>query len=148
MDINKFLKSKTFIGIVAGVFFLALLAGSFHAGVLVGYRKARFSYDWGEQYDRNFGGSRRAVFGIPFGGPKFMSAHGIFGSIIKVEDQSIVIRGSDNLEKIVIINDKTTITKVRATIAGVDLKTGDNVVVIGEPNEKGEITAKFIRVLP
>ena len=29
-----------------------------------------------------------------------------------------------------------------------ELKIGDNIVVIGDPNDKGQIQAEFVRVMP
>ena len=54
MDINEIVKSKKFkiAVLVVGVFFVALV--SFAGGVAVGFKKARFSYKFGENYERNF----------------------------------------------------------------------------------------------
>src|SRR3990172_4150311 len=80
--------------IVAGTLLVALII--FAAGVGVGLRKARFSYRWGENYERNFMGSRfndgRGMMGgrsgflcgmmRVFSGRDFRNAHGLSGTII------------------------------------------------------------------
>ena len=61
MDINnvlQVLKSKKFAVVIVVILGLALLIGTFSFGMAVGYRKAKFSYAWGENYHRNFGGPR------------------------------------------------------------------------------------------
>lgn len=154
MDANKisnFIKSKTVLVIIAGLFALAVLIGTFSAGVAVGYRKARFSYAWGENYHRNFGGPRGGFlrnFSQDFMGKDFIGAHGTFGQIIEVKDFELVVRGKDNVEKIIIINKDTDIRRFQDTIQVENLKVNELIVVIGEPNDQGQIEAKFIRVMP
>ncbi len=169
MDTNNFLnfiKSKTFVVIIVVLFGLALLVGAFTLGAAVGYRKARFSYAWGENYSRNFGGPREGFMGNfakDFSGGDLIDAHGTFGQVIKIDPSTgstgspqadsgqaatLVIKGPDNVEKSVLIKNDTTIQRLRETIKPGDLKINDNVVVIGDPNNLGQIEAKFIRVTP
>ncbi len=154
MDANDFLnfiKSRTFVVIIVILFSLALLVGVFTLGAAVGYRKARFSYAWGENYSRNFGGPREGFMGNfakDFSGRDLIDAHGTFGQILKTDSSALIIKGPDNVEKSVLIKDDTTIQRLRETIKPGDLKINDNVVVIGDPNNSGQIEAKFIRVMP
>jgi hypothetical protein len=157
MNINKIIQSKAIIVIIIAIFELAFLVGAFNLGVRVGYHKARFSYAWGEYYDRNFGGPRRGIFGVSegpdfrgpaFEGPAFMNAHGTFGSIIKIDGDTVVSKGTDNMEKIILISNETQINKFKGTLRKEDLKVNDKIIVIGDPNEQGQIIAKFIRVMP
>lgn len=150
MDFNKLFQSKSFkVGlIVLGAFIVLLLV--FKAGVFVGYKKAQFSYRWGENYHRNFAGPRGGFFG-DFGrdfGDRgdFINAHGTFGSVIKVDGNTIIVKDKDNVEKTVLISDNTVINKSRETIKVSDLKVDDSIVIIGSPNEQGQIEAKLIRV--
>jgi hypothetical protein len=48
----------------------------------------------------------------------------------------------------VVIKEDTAIMRFRETIKPSDLKVDDSIVVIGEPNDAGQIEAKFIRVMP
>jgi hypothetical protein len=149
--ISNFIKSKTAVIIIAGLFALAILIGTFSAGVAVGYRKARFSYAWGENYHRNFSGPRKGFlkdFSEDLMGRDFIGAHGTFGSIINIGDSELIVRGRDNVEKIVVVNSDTDIRRFRDSIQLNDIKLDEPIVVIGEPNDQGQIEAKFIRVMP
>ncbi len=148
-NLKNFIKSKKFIIVIAGFFSLALLTGIFGLGVAVGYQKANFSYAWGENYHRNFGGPKGGFvhdFSRNFGDKDFINGHGIFGQIIKIDDNMIIVKGKDGVEKPVIISDKTTVNKWRESIKISDLKVDDQIIIIGDPNEQGQIEAKFIRI--
>ena len=154
---SKKIFQGTPIKIISGaILSLIILLLVFRLGMMVGYRKAGFSYGWSENYERNFGG-RMGGFGRP-GGPgdflrafddrQFMGADGIVGRIIKINDHSIVVRGQANEETIVLLNDKTVIRRFRDNIKPADLKVDDTIVVIGEPNKVGQIEARLIRLMP
>lgn len=150
MDTNKLsqcVQSKGFMVVIAGLVGLAVLIGTFSLGVFVGYHKARFSYAWGENYHRNFGGPKGGLF-QDFSGKEFIDAHGTFGQVVKVDGSTLVVKGRDNVEKLVVVTDKTSIMRLRDIVKITDLKAGDSIVVIGEPNEQGQIEAVFIRFLP
>ncbi len=134
MDIGNFFKQKNFkiIAIAVGAVILLLLV--FKAGVFVGYKKASFSYRWGENYHRNFG-------------KDFINAHGTAGSIIQIDGNTIIVKGNDNVEKTILVSENTVIKKGRETLKVSDLKTDDRVVIIGSPNEQGQIEAKLIRLI-
>ncbi len=149
MDFNKFFQSKKFKIVLIGIGALVVILMVFKAGVLVGYKKANFSYRWAENYQHNFGGPRGGFVGDFRRGFKdrdFTNSHGIFGSIIKIDGSTLIIKGSDNVEKAILVSDKTTITSRRETIKAGDLKIDNRVVIIGSPNEQGQIEAKLIRV--
>jgi len=150
MDTNKlsqFVQSKKLVVVIIGLVGLAILMGTFSLGVFVGYHKARFSYAWGENYHNNFGGPRGGLF-KDFSGKEFIDAHGTYGQIVKVTSSTLIVKGRDNVEKIVVVNDDTSIMRLRGVIKISGLKINDNIIVIGEPNEQGQIEAKFIRFLP
>jgi hypothetical protein len=138
---TNFITSKVFIGIVIALFGCAALAASFGLGELVGYQKARFSYVWGDQYAQNFGGPRHGLFGAP-GEPMYIDAHGMSGTVLKIDGTTIVTRGIDNREKLVVTDPQTQIQ------GAPQIQINDHIVVIGMPNEQGQIVAKFIRILP
>jgi hypothetical protein len=147
MEMNKICQSKwlKIALLVLGV--LILVGASFGAGMFVGFKKAGFSYGWGENYHRNFGGPRGGFAG-EFMGRDMMNANGVVGQIIKIDGQTLVIKGQDNVEKIVLLKTESVLREHMNTIASADLKVGDFVVVIGEPNDQGQIEAKFVRVMP
>lgn len=149
--IFNFIKSKTAAAIIASLFIVALLIIAFNLGAFVGYRKAEFSYAWGENYHRNFAGPKGGFlreFEKDFLGRDFMESHGVFGSIIEIKDSELIIKGKDNIEKIVSVNEQTDIRRFRDNIELKDLSTDELVVVIGQPNDEGKIEAKFIRAMP
>lgn len=147
MDINKFFQSKLFKWIICGILSLIVLLFVFKIGMFVGSKRADFAFRWGENYHKNFAGPRGGFFN-EFSGKDFIDAHGIFGQIIKIDGQTIVIEGQDNVEKIILVKEDTTIRSLRDNIKLSDLKVNDYIVVIGDPNDAGQIEAKLIRVVP
>ncbi len=162
MDTNNFFQSKTFkivLGCLGGLIIVLLI---FKLGMVVGFKKANFSYRWGENYHQNFAGPRGGFFNRAirdFSDQDFIGAHGVFGQIIKIDpiknkisngvDGSIlVIKGQDNIEKVVLVKDNTVIDRFMETVKLSDLKVDDYIVVIGDPNESGQIEAKLIRIVP
>jgi len=122
----------------------------FGVGMFVGGMKARFSYRWAESYHKNFAGPRGGFLGdwripIPFPGD-FIEGHGTFGEIIKINDSDLIVKGQGDVEKVILITADTIIEKGRDTIKKENLKVGDRIVIIGSPNEQGQIEAKLIRV--
>ncbi len=162
MDLNKFFQSKVFKGVVLGIATFIILLIAFKIGTFVGFKKANFSYKWGENYHQNFAGPRGGFFrdfggGFlkDFEGRDFIDAHGVIGQIIKIDPSTssgqaatLVIKGKDNVEKIILIEDSTVINRLRETIKPSDLKVDDFIVAIGDPNDAGQIVAKLIRLLP
>lgn len=145
--------------IVIGILLVALV--SFSAGLAVGFHKARFSYAFGENYERNFVGGkfpdrddrismmRGGMMNSPdFEGRGFRNAHGISGEILSITDANIIIKGRDNAENTIAISEQTLIKSGPDSLSVNDLKTGLKVVVIGKPNDTGTINADFIRVFP
>lgn len=127
---------------------LIIIIGVFALGIKVGRHEEHFGKQWIQNYPRNFGGPKD--ISIQLGAPDpTIQPHGLFGSILsKAKDnKSITIKGQDNVEKTVLIDGSTIIQKQFSTLKVQDLKSNDSVIVIGEPTEQGEVTAKFIRVL-
>lgn len=123
-----------------------LLLVSFRVGMYVGFRKAAYSFSWGDNYHKMFAGPRRGFFD-DFQGKGFMDAHGIFGPVMKIEGDDIVIRDKDQTEKTVDVTSSTVIRRGPDTVPLSDITMNDDVVIIGEPNLLGRIDAKFIRVM-
>ncbi len=147
MDINKFFQSKGFKWTLLGLIIFVLLLGSFATGVSIGYHKARFSYAWGDNYDRNFGGPRRGLFGFD-PGLAFTNSHGVVGSIINISTSSLSVSGRDGIEKTVLFSSSTIVRENREEVNATDLEKGEAIMVLGAPNSQGQIQAELIRVLP
>lgn len=147
--IKKFFQNRDALKwIIIGLAGFVVLVLVFGAGVKVGTVKARYSYRWAENYHRNFAGPRDGFFSDWKGSPRgeFINAHGVFGSIIKIDGNTIITKGRDDVEKTILVSDKTIIQKGRETVKLSDLKADESVVIIGSPNEEGQIEAKLIRV--
>lgn len=160
MDIREPQQSKAFktAAIVIGVLIIALI--SFSAGVRVGFYKAKFSYAWGENYERNFIGGPRGFDGYGRGmmgggrtgffrmmeGRDFRNAHGVTGTILSVSDNALVVKDQDDKENTVSVTDKTLIKRGRDTVKLSDLKAGDRIVIVGKPGDNGVVNADLIRV--
>lgn len=145
--INQFVESKNFkilIYILGSIFILFFV---FQAGMIAGFRKASFRHDWGSNYERNFGPERKV--------PQFMddikgapNAHGAIGKIIKVEFPNIVVLDKDQTEKVIIIKDDTSILERKEKVSKDVLVVDKFIIVIGNPNDAGQIEAKLIRIIP
>jgi len=146
---KKVFESKVLIGVLYGVGTIIVVLIIFSVGVSVGFHKASFGRDWGNNYSRNFGADNH---GGPLGSPEMMdsfpNAHGVVGKIIKIALPTVIVADRDNLEKSVLIADGTKIQRMRDIIAAADLKVDDLIVVIGSPSDQGQIEAKFIRIMP
>lgn len=151
IDLNKIFQSKKIKMALVIIGLLIALLLVFQAGMAIGFRKANFSFKWGENYHRNFGGPRGG-FMMPlmgdFMGRDFINSHGVFGSIIKIDGSTVVIKGTKDMEKIILLKNDTAIMRLREEIKPADLKIDDQIVVIGSPSESGQIGAKLIRVMP
>jgi len=146
-NLGKIFQSKFFGGIVLGIAGILVLSLVFKGGMIVGAKKADFSCRWNNNYHANFAGPREG-FGKGFADRDFIDANGTIGQIIKIDGQTLTINGRDNVEKIILVKEDTAIKSVRETLKIADLKIDDLVVVIGEPNETGQISAKLIRLMP
>jgi hypothetical protein len=145
----------TIATVIVGLFLLILV--SFVAGVSVGFHKAKFSYRFGENYERNFMGQRSGMMGSgpigmikekfgEFEGRGMRNGHGVAGTIISILDNSLVIKDKDNKENTVSVSDGTVINQGRDTIKIGDLKNDEEIVIIGKPGDDGVIAADLIRV--
>ena len=165
MDTIKNITSQKYFKIILwGISGLIIILGAFAAGINVGLHKARYSYQWGANYERNFMGvPGRGDFGPRgvmeprnFGGPAdmmrgfegrdFRNPHGVAGSVVSINGSTIVVKDRDGKENTVSTSDKTLFKKGRDTISISDLKTDDKIVVLGKPGDGGTVNADLIRL--
>lgn len=147
-ELKKILESKGFkvaIYIIGIVFVVAFI---FQAGVMVGFKKASFSKDWGRNYERNFGPKGQMPHFLRDNFGEVPNAHGAIGKIIKMEFPEIVVLDKDQTEKIIVINDNTSILERNEKVSKDSLALDKYIVVIGSPNDQGQIEAKLIRIIP
>jgi hypothetical protein len=155
MEIKKITQSKYFVAVLGALGCLIAGAVIFAAGVHVGERRARYSYQWGANYEKNFVGSgrgpvneKRGPQGMMrgFEGRDFRNGHGVSGIIISVSDASIIIKDRDGKENTIAVNEKTLIKNGQADIKISDLKNDQSIVAIGNPGDNGVVNADLIRV--
>jgi len=147
IDIKKIFQAKSLAIIAFGLAGLIVLLTVLKVGIIIGASKADFSCRWSDNYHRNFGGPRGGFPG-GFGDRDFIEANGTVGQIIKVATSTLVIKGRGDIEKVILVKGDTIIHQLKETITINDLKVDDMVVVIGEPNNDGQIEAKLVRVMP
>ena len=128
-----------------------VLGVTFKVGEEVGSHRANFTKNWGERYSNNFGSfgrERDSRFGFGMMGGNFRSVHGAIGKVLTVSSSTIMmLDNNDNIEKSILINKDTVIRNGRDNASTTSLKSDNFVMVIGEPNENGQIVAKLIRVM-
>ena len=136
--------------VLVGLVVFIVLVLVFKIGMFVGEKKAQFSFRWAENYHKMFAGPKAGFLGNlrmpPFS--EFIEGHGTVGEIIKIEGNNLIVKGRGDVEKLILVNEKTIIKSGFKNIKVSDLKIGDIIVIIGSPNEKGQIEAKLIRVFP
>ncbi len=144
-EVLKDSKIKKIIHIL-GYIIVALVI--FQGGMFVGFNKAGFSYRTGEQYFRQMNGRPDDKFmGMNRG--DFENSHGATGKIISIKLPSVIISDKNGIEKTIIFSTSTTnIMKFKNSVKVDDLKVNDFITVIGNPNDKAEVEAKLIRIMP
>ncbi len=149
--IKEYIASKDFKLIIYIILGIGIALIIFQVGVFVGYRKATFSYRWGDNYSQAFGRSggrgMPMMGGVPFDRP-FSDAHGVAGKIISITLPQIVVESVDNTEQTITVTDTTAVLRFRDKITVQDLKIDDMIVVIGNPTDSGIVDARLIRILP
>ena len=145
MNSKEFLQSHTVTAILVALVFLVLLAGAFSVGESIGYRKASFAFQNGNNFYQTFGPrpdhTMLSLTDLP-------DAHGSVGKVVSITLPTITIEDNDNTEKIVVVNDQTVIRQLRDTVTAQDIAVGDDVIVIGQPDTQSHIVANLIRILP
>ncbi|MCL6560647.1 MAG: hypothetical protein K6U74_18005 [Firmicutes bacterium] len=118
-----------------GTFYLGVWYQKSQAASIMGSR-GRFDNTQGQ----SAGNQARRFFGQGQGRP-------FAGEIISKDSKSITIKLRDGSSKIVMLPDKATIRKFTAG-SREDLKQGGQVLVIGEENADGSITASTVQIGP
>ena len=144
MNITDFFQSNKFkilLIIIAGV---VVLLGGFSIGEHIGFRKASFSFQNGNSFYQTYGPGNQGMTQ-----PKdFSDTHGTVGKVISVTLPTITIEDRDNTEKVVLVSNQTVIRHFQDTLQPSDIKAGDYIVAIGDPNPQSQIAAVLIRELP
>lgn len=166
MDAKGWFAGRKFRVLLAGLGILLVALVSFATGIAVGLHKAKYSYAWGANYERNFSkgfgvdvrgdGRPAGPAGMfpggmmnprDFDGRSFRNAHGISGTILSIAGNAVIVADQNGEENTVAIGEKTLIKNGRGTIAVSDLRQGDRIVVVGNPGGDGVVNADLIRIL-
>jgi hypothetical protein len=151
MEIKNLYKSKKVRYAVGSIVVLGLFLLVFQAGVFLGYHRAIFSGNLGNNYARTFEGLEGEATSTDSWGHMFRrdvpGGHGAVGQIVKVNLPTIVLATSNNVEEIIRLSGDTVIRHFMDSATSTDLKLGDTVVVIGAPNSQGEIDARLVRIM-
>ncbi len=145
-ELKKIFESKKFLKLLYGLGILIVAGVIFHAGIEVGSRKASFGSAYGQHYFENFGMERHGPLGEL--SEHFSNPNGAVGKIIQVTPPTFVVEGSDNTEKVILVTDDTEILLGRQKVSDSELKIDGYVVVIGIPDERGQVEARLIRIMP
>jgi hypothetical protein len=148
MDFRDIHKSKTVRGVLIGLGVAVLVLVIFQAGMVAGYHKAKFGARFGDNFERNFVRNRGGDFSKRFPAQGMPGGHGAVGEIVSITLPHIVVAGPDNLEKTVLVGTSTLVREFRDEITADKLKVGNFVVVLGNPNDEGQVDAKLIRIMP
>jgi len=149
ISFKNFLQSSKAKHMVSGIGIAVIALFIFQAGIFVGLQKAEFSGRMGDNYYKTFGEQRGPREMIPnFGMMDPSNSHGTIGKIISIALPQIIIADIDGTEKTILTDAKTDIRSFRDSIKAENLKVGDFVTIIGEPNNQGQIEARLIRIMP
>jgi hypothetical protein len=151
-DVREFIARHKVTWILCGLVALILALLIFDAGVSVGARRA-----WGPRGSKDFGpgmpiqlGLTSLVIPLPHG--FIPGGHGAVGTIVGISLPHVSIKTRDGNKEQIVLENETIIRNGDSVIQAKDLQTGDNVIIIGEPNDAAttsqEIEARLIRVLP
>ncbi|MEI8249056.1 MAG: hypothetical protein WCG07_00995 [Candidatus Taylorbacteria bacterium] len=135
------------IYIIASVLIGILIFG---AGVFVGYHKARFSNTWDTNYTRGVGMMNRSpsLFAPFLNDADDVNPHGTIGTIVSIKLPLIMVKGQSEAEKVIVVGSSTRIRVMHTIGSTDDLKVGEFITSIGNPNDQGQIEASFIRIMP
>lgn len=145
---KEFLQSPLFDKLIRALGALLIALIVFAAGVMVGYRKAEFSYHWETHYADMFGGSASPFAITGDTDDNVPTSHGAFGQVVAVDLPTLTVKGPREAEKIIIIGPDTAIRRFRNSASTTDISVGQSVVVIGTPDDEGRIEATLIRIMP
>lgn len=119
-------KQNILIGVGIGAVLAAVILFVFLLGVFIG-RGGRHLYR--DFFPKNFG-------------------HGAMGTIETLGEKTLVVRDRSGALKTVLVDDQTQTRRDHTSINFSQLKTGEQIIVLGDPIEaEGAIKARVIRVM-
>lgn len=126
---------KFTLGVLTGAIFALVIIVTFFLGIWIGRSNEKFIPHWGRNWQS------RSVF-------TQTSNHEVVGLIDSLANNSLIIKQKNNELRTIIVDQKTKIRNTQQSLIFQDLKKGDQIIVLGDPQaEDKALLAKFIRVL-
>ena len=147
MTTKEFFQSSGYNKLIISLGSLLAFLVIFAAGMAVGYREAAFSYHWQSNYGPGFSDPSSPFAPFIHDGDD-TNPHGAFGEIVSFKPPYLMVKGANQAESIITVGSSTIIRHIRAFGTTTDLLPGQEVVIIGTPDDSGRIQASFIRVVP
>ena len=123
--------------IVMIILLLVVGGGAFYLGMNYQQNRRRGNFQFGPQT-----GNQTRQFQARNG-----QARPVRGEIIAADDKSITVKLPDGSSRIVLLSSNTSINKATQGTKD-DLKTGEQVFVVGSDNSDGSVTAQNIQLNP
>ncbi len=144
MEENKNLKCQSFLMwafvLLLGFILLVLV---FKTGLILGLKSMSAKPYSSSCMANNYHGNYNKHINGKFGGWK-KSSHFSYKEVIRLIDSGFVVISSGGKEQTVYVNDNTVI--IEGNQKG-DVSLGDNLYVIGDSQENGDIIASMIKIL-
>jgi hypothetical protein len=137
-------KIRAVLWILGGLIILFVVFG---LGIAVGYDRAGFAAGFDRNYYRIFfGGTPAGPIGM-MAPPMPGATHGVVGTVIDVGSSTISVTDQENNEQSVLVSSGTVIRDGDSDSVIGDMAVGDQIAVIGEPDNSGQVEARFIRII-
>jgi hypothetical protein len=128
---------------IVGAVCIAVLI--FHAGFIAGSHN-RFPSPQGQVPGWNF---KAPGFGdIHFPQSFMMQGHGLVGTIQDISTSSITIQTREGDTRTIALTKKTQFRNLDGSASSTALSAGSSIMVLGVPDENGQISADVIRIVP
>jgi hypothetical protein len=145
---SNFLESKKMRAVLWILGGLIVLFVVFGLGIAVGSHRAGFAAGFDQNYYRNFYGAAPAGPTGLMVPPAPVATHGVVGTVIDLGTSTISVKDQQDSERSVAISSGTVIRSGNGNVTIGSVAIGDQIAVIGEPNDQGQISARFIRIFP
>jgi hypothetical protein len=147
MNIKDIFQSETYSKLIKVLAVLFVVLIIFATGMYAGYSKAEFVYNWRNNYTRSINDPLSPF--APFEHDMDdTNPHGAIGTIVSTNFPSFIVKGPHQAEEIVVVGSSTMVRNMRAPTSTDILRPGEQVIVIGQPDQSGRIQATFVRVMP
>lgn len=136
--------------LVITVLVLLIGTGAFFAGTKyqqMRNRSAAAGFMQGAAGNRTGRGGQFGQPGQTLGRANGQNFRPVNGEVLSADEKSITVKLQDGSSKIIMLGDKTAISK-SATGTKEDLKPGEKVMVFGTDNSDGSVTAQNIQLNP